>query len=268
MTEFAQPAASGGGGSRFRQLLLFALLAFAAGAIATWWLADRYGWFDSPLAARPAPVAPGAAPPVVAPIPYAGPATPLSGNGDSLLVAVATRRAIENGGQLGALADQLRQRFGSSQPQAVVTVLQAAQTPVSVASLRAELAALQQSLVTANAEANLWTRLSNELSQLFVLRRGGEAALPNERWLRATAFAESGNFGAAIAEVAAMPGANSVPAQNWLRRARNMEQTLAALDRLEGAALNAPPATETPPPAPIMPAPSPEQPLPDGAAPQ
>jgi hypothetical protein len=191
---------------------------------------------------------------------------PLSGNADSLLVAVAARRAIENGAQLGALADQLRQRFGSSQPQAVVTILQAVQTPISAASLRAELATLQPSLMTANAEASLWTRLSNELSQLFVLRRGGEAALPTERWLRASAFAESGNFGPAIAEVAAMPGANSVPAQNWLRRARTMEQTLAALDRLERAALNAPPAAaEAPPPAPITPAPAVDPLTPDPA---
>ena len=51
---------------------------------------------------------------------------------EGLLIAFASRRAIERGAPLGYLADQLRLRFGDARPNAVRTVIETAQTDATL----------------------------------------------------------------------------------------------------------------------------------------
>lgn len=244
-------------GVRFKHILLLLLFAFIGGAVATWWLSKEYGWFETmvPIAADSGSNAPAVS--NIAPIapPPADPtyvdgrlsqinadAVAASGNAaraESLLAAVAARRAIDSGAPLGYLADQLRVRFGASQPQAVATIISASQAPVTIEMLHSELTGLEPALLTGNSEDGIWTTLKREMSELFVLRKdGAPSPAPTQRLERAHALVESGNLSGAIAEVSAMPGASA--AQSWLVRAKRYSDARKALDLLERSALVAP----------------------------
>lgn len=272
MNEHAMAAAPSTGGMKFKHILLLLLVAFIAGIIGAGWLAKSYGYWDGNFTAEAAPVTKLAAPPMIEPFSNVAPpddtvtsienrlsrinadAAAASGNAaraEGLLVAFAARRAIESGAPLGYLADQLRLRFGSSQPQSVATILAASQTPVTLETLQAELRSLDNSLVTGHRDAGIWATVSKEFSELFVLRKDGAASpAPTQRLLRAHTMVESGNIAGAIAEVSAMPGAAS--AQGWLVKARRYSQARKALDLLERSALVAP-APVAPPPAVLVP---------------
>jgi len=58
---------------------------------------------------------------------------------EGLLITFATRRSLERGAPLGYLADQLRLRFGDGRPNAVQTVIDAAQDAVTLDQLIARL---------------------------------------------------------------------------------------------------------------------------------
>jgi len=269
MTDFATSTAPPRGGMRFKHILLLAVIAFGGGIGASWWLADNYGWpgFGGPLGgAAPAPAkadqSPAPAEPLIAPLTAAAADSVVNASNaaraEGLLVAIAARRAIDNGTPLGYLTDQLRLRFGSSQPQAVITVLQASQAPVTIQALQTELTGIENLLVTGTREETVWATIQREFSELFVLRKSDSPSpAPTQRMLRAHAFVESGNIAGAIAEISAMPGAATPAVQNWLGRARRYEQTRKALDTLERSALAAPPIMVAPP-APIETPPAPE----------
>jgi len=133
MTEFATSAAPPRGGMKFKHILLLALIAFGGGIGASWWLADSYGWLGSvapmpsagPAASKVAASSPPAAT-LVAPLTATAVDSAMAaGNAaraEGLLVAIAARRAIDNGTPLGYLTDQLRLRFGSSQSEAVIAI--------------------------------------------------------------------------------------------------------------------------------------------------
>lgn len=257
MTDFATNAATPRGGVKLKHILLLLLFAFAGGAGGSWWLADRYGWFEPPkekLLSSPAATRTKAANPSQ----FAGPpaissidSSIAAGNtarAEGLLVAFAARRAIDSGAPLGYLTDQLRVRFGTSQPDAVFTILQAAQTPVTVQSLQSELSAIENLLLTGMREETLWATIQREFSELFVLRKSESLSpAPTQRLLRAHALVESGNLAGAILEISNMPGSNSVEGQAWLARARTYAETRKALDILERSALAAPPLPVSPP---------------------
>jgi hypothetical protein len=151
----------------------------------------------------------------------------------------------------------LRLRFGSSQPRAVITILQASQNPVTVQALQAELTGIENLLVTGTREETLWATIQREFSELFVLRKSDSPSpAPTQRMLRTHAFVESGNISGAIAEISAMPGAAAPAVQTWLGRAKAYDQTRKALDTLERSALAAPPIMAAPP-APATPNPLP-----------
>jgi hypothetical protein len=249
MTEFATSTAPARGGVRFKHIMLLLVIAFAGGAGASWWLADRYGWLET----APSPAAPSlptptstqpVAPLVAGSMPPAMDSSIASGTAaraEGLLVVFATRRAIDSGAALGYLADQLRLRFGASQPQSVQTVLQASQNPVTLQALRSELTAIEPVLLTGSRDETLWATLNREFSELFVLRTSDSPPpAPTQRMLRAQALVESGNMTAAVAEISAMPGASNAAAQGWLARARKYDDVHKALDRLERSALAAP----------------------------
>lgn len=263
MNDYAMAAPPSRGGMKFKHVFIMLLLAFVGGILGAGWLANRLGYWDGDLkpgvsATRTEVV------PAIAPFSNVEPrddtvasienrltrinadAAAASGNAtraEGLLIAFASRRAIESGAPLGYLADQLRLRFGASQPQAVTAVLAASQSPVTLESLQAGLQSLDSILLTGNRDAGVWATLNKELSELFVLRKdGAPSTAPTQRLLRAHTMVESGNIEGAVAEVSAMPGASA--ATNWLAKARRYNQTRKALDLLERSAIVAP-AAET-----------------------
>jgi hypothetical protein len=222
MSDYAATQTAPRTGMRFKHVLIMLLIAFVGGGVAVWWLANEYGYLDpaaetvptetiTPMASNMAPALP--------PATLSGgvdsqlnqinaDAAAASGNAaraESLLVAFAARRTIDSGAPLGYLADQLRLRFGASQPQAVNTIISAAQTPVTVEMLKAELKGLEPALLTGNSDAGIWTTVKREMSELFVLRKdGAPSPAPTQRLERAQTFVEAGNMSAAMAEVSSI----------------------------------------------------------------
>jgi hypothetical protein len=157
---------------------------------------------------------------------------------EGLLIAFAARRAIERGSELGYLGDQLRLRFGDAQPNSVATVIEFARRPVTLDVLLARLDSLGERLASSNQQPT-FTRLSSELSSLFVIRREATPSpQPSRRLERARLFLESGRVDRAIDEVQRLPGAEN--AADWLADARRYERARRALDLLETAAVREP----------------------------
>lgn len=268
------PSATGArGGLKLKYIALLLFVAFAGGGVATWWLADEYGLMDTsgPADTTGAPSnGSSAAIGNVAPAPAAidaaadmmGQVPPLlvtgtvpsadSARGEGLLLTYVVRRTLDGGAPLGYLAEQLRLRFGASQPQAVAIVVSAAQAPVTRDLLRSELAALEPALMMKSKDEDLWTTVKREFSELFVLRMEGAVSVgPSERFMRAQALVEAGDIKGARAEVAQLPGADS--ARSWLARAKRYDDARTALKQLEEMALVRPLAipVAVPPPAPV-----------------
>ncbi len=155
---------------------------------------------------------------------------------EALLIAFASRRAIERGRPLGYLADQLRLRFGEDRPNAVQIVIDASQSPITLDQLLAQLEGLAPSLTDAPAGEGVFTRIGRELSELFVVRREDTASPVAERRLeRARLFLESGRIEAAVSEVRNLP--NAAVAQDWLDAAERYAAAQRALETLETAAV-------------------------------
>ena len=155
---------------------------------------------------------------------------------EALLIAFAARRVIERGEPLGYLADQLRLRFGEERPNAVQTIIDAAQDPVTLDQLLARLEGLAPSLDDAPEGEGVLTRLGRELSELFVVRREDTASPVAERRLeRARLFLESGRIEAAVSEIRQLP--NAVAAEDWLADAERFAAAQRALETLETAAV-------------------------------
>ncbi len=169
---------------------------------------------------------------------------------EALLVAFAARRAIERGQPLGILENQLRVRFGASQPGAVDRVIAAAAHPVTLGNLSEELAGIEPQLMGKTPRGNTWDWISGQIAGLFVIRHDeGPNATPEARADHARLALAGGRVDAAISDVERMPGKDA--ATEWLAHARDWVAAQHALDQLETAAM-------------VLPAP---QPLPPVAAP-
>jgi hypothetical protein len=154
---------------------------------------------------------------------------------EGLLIAFATRRALEKGAELGFLADQLRLRFGDAMPNAVDTLISASRNPVTLDQLIARLEGLAPRLAKPTEESG-FARIRHEISQLFVIRsESAPSPQPQRRLDRARLFLESGRTEAAIAEVRALPGAEN--AAGWIRDAQRYAAVQKALDRIETSAV-------------------------------
>lgn len=171
---------------------------------------------------------------------------------EALLVAFAARRALDRGAPLNALEDQLRLRFGNSQPNAVATVVEAAAHPVTLDQLVAGLDSLAPSLTRMTSEGGAWSRIRHELASLFVIRReAAPSPEPVNLLGHARILLESGRTDEAVAEVQRLPGAAG--ATDWFIAARRYDGARRALDVLETSALIGDPALKsgaTPPPKP------------------
>lgn len=154
---------------------------------------------------------------------------------EGLLIAFATRRAIERGAELGYLADQLRLRFGDAMPNAVKTIVSFSRSPVTLDQLVARLEGLGPDVASTKNEPG-WSRLWQAVDSLFVVRReSAPSPQPERRLERARLFLESGRTEAAIAEVEQLPGA--AKADKWIADAKRYGEAQRALDLIETAAV-------------------------------
>lgn len=171
-----------------------------------------------------------------------------SGNADraeALLVAFAARRVIDRGQPLGYLETMLRNHFGGVEPQAVAMTIASSQRPVTLNELQEEFAALAPSLVARPPQESWWTGFRREMGAMFVIRRADTpSALPDDRRDRARRELDQGQVEQALAEVARLPGAPA--AKDWIASARRYVLVHNALDRIETAALLAPPPAAAP----------------------
>ena len=159
-----------------------------------------------------------------------------AGRAEALLVAVATRRAIERGTPLGYLEGQLRLRFGEALPNVVATIIASTHNPVTLDHLTTRLEILAPQL-TGPDDQTTWSRVRHDLSGLFVLHSnsGGAAPSPKVRLDHARLCLKEGRIEDAIADVRLLPGAKV--AQDWLADARRFADVGHALDALDTAAL-------------------------------
>jgi hypothetical protein len=154
---------------------------------------------------------------------------------EGLLIAFATRRALERRAELGYLADQLRLRFGDALPNAVRTVVAFSREPVTVDELAARLDSLGPELSQGDRSVS-WESFTRELAELFVVRREATPSPQPERRLeRARISLESGRIDAAIGEVRNLPGADK--ADSWIADAERYRDAMDALERIETAAV-------------------------------
>lgn len=185
------------------------------------------------------------------------------GNADraeGLLVAFAARRALDRGVALGYIEALLRDRFGTSQPQAVATIIAAGRQPVTIEELQAGLTDIGPSLTGGGPDETWLDGLRRELSGLVVVRRANVPSPdPADRLARARRQLEAGHVGAALAEVSRMPGRDK--AGDWIAAARRYAGARDALDVIETAALLEPraaaPLAQSPAPADATPGSSP-----------
>lgn len=154
---------------------------------------------------------------------------------EGLLIAFATRRALQRDQELGYLADQLRLRFGDNWPNAVSTVIAFSRDPVRLDRLLARLEGLGPKIT--NTDQGLsFANLSRELSDLFTIRsESTPSPQPEKRLERARYFLETGRYAAAVAEVENLPGASE--AADWIADAKRYAAAMEALETLETAAV-------------------------------
>ena len=283
------PAPATSGGMTWRTGVALGLIAFLIGVGATAWVLNRYGKASEskPVATVTLPVgANGQAPVVIVPGKAAAiPTIDLSAlssreaelsaklddletrsgaidresqraagyatRGEGLMIAFAARRALDRGLNLGFLEAQLRERFGSTQPAAVASIVQAAREPVTLEDLRAGLDGVAPELMTGAASSGWWKSLQAEIGNLIVLRKAGTPSpLPLDRVARARRLIEAGQVEAALAEVSRTPGA--AQAERWAGAARRYLGARRALDTIESAAILAP-GLDAMPPTPAAP---------------
>jgi hypothetical protein len=156
---------------------------------------------------------------------------------EGLLIAFASRRAIERGDPLGYLGDQLKLRFGDAHPNAVKAVLDEAERPVTVDQLKDALDGLAPRLVDETQEGISWTWFKREVSELFIVRSAETPSpAPENRLARARRRLDAGQVETAIGEVRMLPGAPTA-AQQWIADAERYAAAEHALDTLENAAV-------------------------------
>ena len=159
-----------------------------------------------------------------------------AGRTDALVVAFATRRAIDRGVSLGYLETLLVDRFGARHPRAVATIVTTARTPVRLDELIADYETLGPELRGGGLRDNWLARVQRELGSLVDVRRADTPSTrPDARFQRALVRLNSGDVDAALAETMRMPGA--ARAGPWVTKARHYVAAHRALDEIESSAL-------------------------------
>lgn len=162
-----------------------------------------------------------------------------AGRADSLLIAVAARRAIDRGVALGFLERLLVERFGSSHERAVATVVTGAREPVLLNALIADYEMLGPELRRGGPDAGWWAGLKRELGSIITVHSAKRpSATPDVRYERALRRLQAGDVDQALTETMRMPGATR--AGPWIEDARRYIAVHRALDEIEAAALMPP----------------------------
>ena len=158
------------------------------------------------------------------------------GRADALLVAFASRRAIDRGVPLGYLETLLADRFGAQNPRAVAAIITASRDPVTLEQLTAEYEQLAPALRRGAPDEGLWQGFKRELGSLIAVRRANTpSGKPQARYERAVAQLQNGHVDAALAETMRLPGAPR--AADWVAKARRYVVAHHALDEVESSAL-------------------------------
>ena len=240
-----------------RSSLVLLLVAFLGGAGLVGWLASTNRLPGS--AEQTAIVSENQAPLVTygknaAPVVNAGAiAVPTVLTGDAarieaMVVAMAARRAIESGAQLGPLEPRLNAAFGRVQPDALATLISGARVPLTSGMLLAELDDIGAPLK--HKPGTAWEIARREASNLFVLRQeDSEPTGPDAQLEHARQLLVSGDVAGAARTVEAMPGAAN--GSNWLNKARRYVAMRRALDALDAAAVAIPVMPPVAPAAPV-----------------
>ena len=158
------------------------------------------------------------------------------GRADALLVAFASRRAIDRGVQLGYLETLLAERFGAQNPVAVATIITSSRTPVTLDQLTNDYGALEGELRRGAPDEGLWQGFKRELGSIVAVRHADTPSpKPEARYDRALMRLEQGQVDVALAETMRLPGA--ARALPWIAKARRYVAAHRALDEVESAAL-------------------------------
>jgi hypothetical protein len=159
-----------------------------------------------------------------------------AGRADALLVAFATRRAIDRGVALGYLEPLLVERFGRTHPSAVSTIITASHAPVRLDQLIAGYDQLGPVLRSGNPDDNFFSGLTRELGSLIDVRHADKPSQkPDARYEQGAARLDAGEVAQALADVMRMPAASR--AGPWIEQARGYVAAHRALDEIESAAL-------------------------------
>ncbi|MBN8809099.1 MAG: hypothetical protein J0I47_12820 [Sphingomonas sp.] len=156
---------------------------------------------------------------------------------EALMVAFAARRAIDRGLGLGYLEQQLRDRFGTSQPSEVAAIVDAGRNPLTIEDLRAGIDRIGPQLALGPTDSGGWGgAVWRMLTSLIVIHpKDTPSPVPGERLNRVKRLLDAGQVEAAVEELARMPGASQ--ASSWLTGARRYVTARRALDTLDAAAI-------------------------------
>jgi len=156
---------------------------------------------------------------------------------EGLLIAFATRRALDRGAALGYLEGELRLRFGDSQPRAVATIINASHAPVTIADLQAELERVAPALMGKDSDDNdWWAAARRELANLIIIRKAdAPSPVPQQVIGRAKLMISSERINPALQEIERLP--NHEKADSWIQMARKYNEARRALDVIEAAAI-------------------------------
>ncbi len=162
-----------------------------------------------------------------------------AGRADSLLIAVAARRAIDRGVALGFLERLLVDRFGTSHQRAIATIVTGAREPVLLNALIADYEMLGPQLRRGGPGDGWWAGFKRELGSIVTVHSARRpATTPDVRFERALRRLQAGDVDQALTETMRMPGAaNAGP---WIDDARRYIAVHRALDEIEAAALMPP----------------------------
>jgi len=155
---------------------------------------------------------------------------------EALMVAFAARRAIDRGVGLGYLEQQLRDRFGTSRPAEVDTIVHAARNPVTVEDLRLGIDTIGPQLAFGPGDRGWIDAFRRQLANLIVIHeQGTPSPASGDRLERIRRLLTQRQVEAAIAEVDRLPGGEQ--AVRWKKAAKQFVDAHNALDTLEATAL-------------------------------
>jgi len=266
-TDYYEAESEGARPRSFLSLLVLALLAFLIGLVAMGWALVHWSSAAAFIGVKPAVAAVEPQRVIVSPPVRIAPATPQAvadaetsrrveeleqkiaridtqtraavgnaGRAEGLLIAFAARRALDRGARLDYLEGLLRQRFGTTQPEAVATILTASRQPVTLAELQEGLQKVGPALTGGGPDQSWWSAFRAELGGLVTVRQAGvPSTIPSERLARAKSRLDAGQVDVALTEVIRLPGQDK--AHDWILAARRYVSARRALDTIETAAL-------------------------------